>query len=106
MLLNHFLLWFSIVFLCFSKDFPKGEEVNLSCSICLLCSEGNIFLPARYSYLSNLPDDIVDIFAASLIISYCSFSSLILSSIAMISFYFLSERLHLKSKGLSEEYYY
>ena len=35
-----------------------------------------------------------DIFTASLLISYCSFSSLI--------FYILSKRLHLKRKGLSD----
>ena len=50
--------------------------------------------PLRYSYLSILPDDKADILAASLLILCCSFSSQILSSIAMISF--------LKRKGLSE----
>ena len=39
----------------------------------------------RYSYLSIFPDDNADIFAASLLILCCSFSSLILSSIIMIS---------------------
>ena len=38
--------------------------------------------------------------AASLLISYCSFSSLISSSIVMISFYILSKRLSLKREGL------
>ena len=49
-----------------------------------------------------LPDDNADIFAASLLISYCNFPSLILSSIVMISFYILSERLFLKREGLSD----
>ena len=42
------------------------------------------------------------IFAASLLISYCSFSSLILSSVVMISFYILSKILSLKCKGLAD----
>ena len=49
-----------------------------------------------------LPEDNADIFTASLLISYCSFSSLILSSLIMISFYILSEILFLKRKGLSD----
>ena len=57
-------------------------------------------LPLRYSYLSVLPDGNADIFTASLLISYYSFSSLILS-IVMISFYILSKRFFLKHKGLS-----
>ena len=48
------------------------------------------------------PDDNADIFAASLLISYCNFSSVISSSIVMISFYILSKRLFLKPKGLSD----
>ena len=43
-----------------------------------------------------------DIFAASLLISNCSFSSLILSAIVMISFYILSKRLLLICKGLTD----
>ena len=39
-------------------------------------------------------------FAASLLQSYCSFSSLILPSFALISYYSLSKILHLKRKGL------
>ena len=56
----------------------------------------------RYSYLSIFPDYKADIFGASLSISCCSFSSLILSSIVMISFYNLSERFSLKRKRLSD----
>ena len=55
-----------------------------------------IFLPWRYLYLSILRDDNDDIFAASLLILYCGFSSLILSSIITISFYILSKRFSLK----------
>ena len=49
-----------------------------------------------------LPDDNIGIFAASQLILYCSFSSLILSSVIMISFYILSKRLFLKRAELSE----
>ena len=70
------------------------------CSITLLWSEGNSSSPVRYSYLLILPDDNVDIFAASLLISSYNFSSLILSSIVVISFYIPSERSIPKRKGL------
>ena len=56
----------------------------------------------RYSFLSILPDDNADTLAASLLISNCSFSSLILSSIVMVSVHIPSERLFLKGKGLSD----
>ena len=64
-----------------------------------------IELSVRYLCMSSLfPDDNAGNFVnfASLSISLCSFSSLILSSIAMISFYILSKRFFLKCKGLSE----
>ena len=51
--------------------------------------------------MSILSHDNVDIFAAALLISYCSFS-LVLSSIVMISPYILSKRLRLKRKELCE----
>ena len=70
--------------------------------IFLLWSEGNIFLPVRYSYLSILHDDNTDIFAASLLISYCIFSSLILLSITMINYYILSKRFFLKREEISD----
>ena len=59
-----------------SKAFPKGEYANIACSIICLRLEGNISSPLRYSYLSIFPDDNADHFAASLLMSYCSFSSL------------------------------
>ena len=48
------------------------------------------------------PDDNADIFDASLLISYCNFSSLIFLLIVMTSFSILSTRFFLKRKGLSE----
>ena len=54
------------------------------------------------SYLSILPGDKAIILATSLLISYCSFSSLILSLIVTISFYVLYNKLFLKLEGLSD----
>ena len=54
-------------------------------------------------YISVLPDANTDTFAASLLTSYCSFSSLILSSIVMIALYMLPKRLCLKCKGLRDK---
>ena len=90
---------FSVYFL---KAFPKGEYANLACSIICLWLEVNISSPVRYSYLSIFRDHPADIFAVSLLISYCGFSSLILPSIVMISFYVLSKIFFLKLKGLSD----
>ena len=67
----------------------------------------------KNSRLSILPDDNADIadidiandnadFAASLLILYCTFSSLILSSIFMISFYTLSKIFFFKREELSD----
>ena len=94
-----FFPWCSIVFICCSKDFPRGEYLNVACYISLLWSRGSISSPARYSYLSLLPDDI---YAPFLLMSYCSFLSLLLSTIAMISFYIPSKRLFQKRKRLSD----
>ena len=52
--------------------FPKlflEEYVNLACSIIWFQLEGDISSLVRYSYLSVLLDDDVDIFVASLLIS-------------------------------------
>ena len=81
---------------------PRREYVNLACSITLLWSEGSISSPARYSYLSIFKDDKADIFAASLLIPYCTFLYRILSSILVISFCILSKRFFLKRGGLSD----
>ena len=91
--------WFSV---CFSKAFTKGEYANIACSINSLRLEGSIFSPVRYSYLSIFPDNNADIFAASLLISYCNFLSLILSPVVRISFYIPSKRFFLKREGLSD----
>ena len=88
---------FSVYFL---KAFPKGEYANLACSIICLWLEVNISSLVRYSYLSIFRDHHADIFDVSLLISYCGFSSLILSLIVMISFYVLSKRFFLKLKEL------
>ena len=50
-------------YICFSKAFPKGEYANLTCFVICVWLEGNISSPERYSYLSILPDDNVDISA-------------------------------------------
>ena len=89
--------------MCFSKAFPKGEYENLACSVIYLLLEGNISSPVRYSYLSIFPEDNADIFAASLLILYYNFSSLMLSSIIVFSsFYILSERFFLKREASSD----
>ena len=85
---------FSVVF--FLRTCPKGEHANLVYSTICFLSKSNISSPARYSYLSIFPDHNTDIFATSLLISYCKFSSLILSSIVTISFYILYKRFFVK----------
>ena len=56
----------------------------------------------RNSYFTIFLENNADIFYASLLISYCSFSSLIFSLIVMISFYILSKRFFLKREGFSD----
>ena len=87
---------------CFSKAFPKKEYANLACSISCLRLEGSISSPVTYSYLSFFRVDNANIFAASLLISYCNYLYLILSSIFMISYYILSKRFFLNREGLSD----
>ena len=87
-------------YVCFIKAFPKGEYGDLAFSV--ICLEINSSSPVRYSYLSIFPYDDAYIFAASLLIWYCSFSSLNLSTTVMISFYILSKRFFLKYEGLSD----
>ena len=74
----------------FSKALRKGEYAKLACSIICLCLEGNTSSTVKYLYLSILPDDNADVFAASLLLSYCSYSSPISSSVVTSSFYILS----------------
>ena len=64
MLFNYFslfLTYFSTVFVCFSNDLLNKEYVNLACYTILLWSKGHISSPAKYSYLSTLPDNTVDV---------------------------------------------
>ena len=61
------------VSVCFSKAFPKGKYANLAYSIIFLWLKGTISSPARNSDLLIFPVDQADIFAASLLIWYCSF---------------------------------
>ena len=91
-----------MVFICFINAFLRREYVNCAC-ITLLWSGGSTSPPVKYSQLSILPDDNADVFATSLLISCCNFSSLILSSNVLISFYILSKRLFLKREELSDE---
>ena len=88
-------------YVCFFKAFPKGEYEKYTNLVCVRL-ESNISLSVRHSYLSIFPYDRPDSLSASLLISYCSFSSLILSSVVMISFYILFKRFFLKHKGLSD----
>ena len=92
----------SIVFICFSNALLRGEYVNFASFVVLLWSDGNISSAVRYSYLSILPEDNANIFVASLLTSYCSFSSLILLSIVIIKFYIVSKRFFLKREESSE----
>ena len=62
-----FFTYSSIVLVYFLKAFPKGEYINLACSIILVWSDGNISSPLKYQYLSIFQDDAVDIFTASLL---------------------------------------
>ena len=101
-----FITWSSIVFICFTNCFANalliGEYPNLACSIIILWSDNNISSSIRNSYLWILLDYNADHFATSLLISYCSFSCLVLSSIVMIKVYILSWRLSLKREELSD----
>ena len=92
----YFLPWLSIVFVCFSKVFPKKIS-KFSCSIIPLWSECNISLRVRYSWLSILPVGNADTFSASVLISYYIYFT------SNLSFYIISIRLFLKRKGLSDE---
>ena len=94
-----FFLIFNL-FVCFSNALPRGESVNLACSIMLPWLDGNIYSPVRYSDLPFLRENNSDIFTAFLLILPCSFSSLILSSIVIGSFYILPKRFFQKRERL------
>ena len=94
---------FLLLLIFFLNVLPSGEYVNLVCSVILPWWDGNIFSPVKYSYLSILPENNADVFAASLLMLYGSFLSWCLSSIVMINFYILPKRLFLKREELSDE---
>ena len=82
--------WFSIILIRFSNAFSRGELVNLACFLILLWSE-DISPTVRYSdvkfYLT-----LMWIFLLAVLILYCSFLYLILSSllvfIVFLKFFF------------------
>ena len=84
-------------FFVFSKVSRVFSFFSGFSSIIWLWLGGIIASSKRYSYLSILSDN-----NASLLISYCMFLSLILSSIEMISFYIFSKTLFLKHSVLSD----
>ena len=71
-----------------------SRTYKLACSIIWLWLELIISSFVRYSYFSILLDDNADIFPASLLISYCSFSFLV--------FTFFLKTLHLRHKRLPD----
>ena len=81
-----FVYWSSIVLICFSKTLPSREYVNVVCPPILLWSDGHVSSPVKNSYLSIILDDKCWYFCC--LISYCSLSSLISSSIAWLVFIF------------------
>ena len=94
-----FFPWFSIAFFCFWKHFLKGEYIILLALLFVFLLKGNTSSPVRYSYLLILLYDKAEIFAASLLISYCSVSSLIWSPIVMMLLYIYCKIFFLKFKG-------
>ena len=91
---------YSTAFVYFSKAFSNGEYVNVACFIICLWW---YFLACRiFAFIIFFPDYKANVFAASLLISCCSFSFLILTLFVMISFYILSRRFFLKREGLSD----
>ena len=81
------LLVLQFFFIVLVIAFSKGEYINSDYSIILCYSRSNISSSVKYLYLSILPNNNVDIFAASLLISYYKVSFLILSSMVRITFY-------------------
>ena len=80
-------------FVCFQTLF-LSRIYKLACSIIWLWLELIISSFVRYSYFSILLDDNANIFPASLLISYCSFSFLV--------FTFFLKTLHLRHKRLPD----
>ena len=98
--LRHQLLFLSDLQLFLFVSKKLYQEDNFACSIICFWLDGNISSPIRYSYLSILHDDKIDILAASLLTSNCSYSSLIWFSIVMIFLYIYFKRFSFNLKGL------
>ena len=81
----------SCVFLIFSR-FSSFQSFNWFYFLIVNCFHLFFKFFTEWWACKFLPDVNADIFAASLLILYCSFSSLTLSSIGMISFYILYQR--------------
>ena len=92
---------FNLFFSWFFQSFFWRRTCKLRLFIICLRLKGNISTHVRYWYLSIFLDDNVNTFAASLLIWYCSFSSLILYWFVMVSFYILFKRFFLKRQRLS-----
>ena len=84
------------------RDVPFKVLTFLTCLKEVFKRGTNIASPVRYSHLPTLPDDNAAVFDASVLMSYCNFSSLILSSIVLINFYILSKRFFMKHERLSD----
>ena len=82
------------LFVC-QKIFINENKKTFFVILFFFDKKKNISSPVRYSHLSIFSDS-ANIFAASLLRSYCSFSLL-------ISFYILSRRFFLKGEGLSNK---
>ena len=97
---NWFLSCFSNVFVCFSNVFPSRKEVVLASLLSDDVERDSSRI--RYSYFSILPQDNEHVFAATLLMSYCNLSSLILSLIVMVTLYSPYNRFLQKIKALSD----
>ena len=106
-LLKLFKLFYSMILNCFYffyKCFTAWRICKFSLFYCSSLIRWYLSSPVRYSYScysSMLPVNNADIFAAFLLISYCSLSSLTLLSISMIGLYILSKIFFLKREELS-----
>ena len=88
-----FIHWQLIVYTyLFSKCFAERRICKISLIYYSTLIRWQYSSPVKNSCLSVLSDDDVDILAASLLMSYCSFSFLILSSIVLIGFGILSKK--------------
>lgn len=86
---------YSIFFVCISNAFPKGEYVNLACTIVPLSSGSTASL--TYWYLFVLRNENPDIFKASLLESYRIFHANFYKSIIMRNYELWSMNKYLMS---------